>query len=113
MIDHLHQIKRFGYESKAALESGDLRRFAAIMHEHWQLKKQRSQSMTNSRIDEYYELARSNGALGGKLIGAGGGGFLMFYTEEKTRLRRAMRETGLREVRMRFDFEGAFLVARS
>ncbi|MBZ5576392.1 MAG: galactokinase [Acidobacteriia bacterium] len=113
MIDHLHQIKQFGYESKAALESGDLRRFAAIMHEHWELKKQRSRSMSNSQIDGYYQLARANGALGGKLIGAGGGGFLMFYTEDKTRLRRAMREAGLREVRMRFDFEGASVVARS
>jgi len=113
MIDHLHQIKRFGQESHAALEAGDLRRFAAIMHEHWQLKKQRSGSMTNPRIDEYYELARSSGALGGKLIGAGGGGFLMFYTEDKTRLRRVLRDAGLREVRMRFDFEGASLVARS
>lgn len=113
MIDHLHQIKRFGYESKAALEQGDLRRFAAIMHEHWELKKYRSSSMTNSRIDEYYDLARANGALGGKLIGAGGGGFLMFYTEDKTRLRHVMREAGLREVRMRFDFGGTALVTRS
>lgn len=113
MIDHLHQIKRLGYLSRTALETGDLRRFAAIMHEHWELKKQRSQSMTNSRIDEYYELARANGALGGKLIGAGGGGFLMFYTEDKTHLRRVMREAGLREVRVRFDFEGATMVARS
>ena len=113
MLNHLHQIKRFGYESKAALEAGDLRGFAAIMHRHWELKKQRSGAMTNSQIDQCYELARANGALGGKLIGAGGGGFLMFYTEDKTRLRRVMREAGLREVRMRFDFEGASLVARS
>lgn len=113
MIDHLHQIKRMGQESGAALESGDLRRFAAIMHEHWELKKQRSASMSNSRIDEYYALAQTHGALGGKLIGAGGGGFLMFYSEEKTRLRRALRDAGLREIRMRFDFEGASLVARS
>ena len=113
MIDQLHQIKRFGYESKAALEAGDLRRFADILHEHWELKKHRSQSMSTSRIDEYYELARAHGALGGKLIGAGGGGFLMFYTEDKTRLRHAMREAGLREVRIRFDFEGASLVART
>jgi D-glycero-alpha-D-manno-heptose-7-phosphate kinase len=113
MIEHLHQIKRFGYESKAALERGDLRRFAAIMHEHWELKKYRSESMTNARIDEYYELARANGALGGKLIGAGGGGFLMFYTEDKTRLRHALRAAGLREVRMRFDFAGTALVTRS
>ena len=113
MIDHLHQIKQFGYESKAALETGNLRRFAAIMHEHWQRKKYRSKSMTNSNIDQYYELALANGALGGKLIGAGGGGFLMLYTEDKTRLRHALREAGLREVRMRFDFEGTAVVVRS
>jgi D-glycero-alpha-D-manno-heptose-7-phosphate kinase len=113
MIDHLHQIKRFGCESKGALERGDLRRFAQIMHEHWELKKYRSRSMSNSNIDEFYQLARDNGALGGKLIGAGGGGFLMFYTEDKTRLRHVMREAGLREVRMRFDFEGSALVTRS
>ncbi|MEO8371203.1 MAG: galactokinase [Candidatus Solibacter sp.] len=113
MIDHLHQIKQFGYESKTALEQGDLRRFADIMHEHWERKKYRSQSMTNPTIDGLYGMARANGALGGKLIGAGGGGFLMFYTEDKTRLRHAMLEAGLREVRMRFDFEGTQLVTRS
>jgi D-glycero-alpha-D-manno-heptose-7-phosphate kinase len=113
IIDHLHQIKRFGYESKAALEKGDLRRFAAILHEHWELKKERSKSISNARIDECYGIALANGALGGKLIGAGGGGFLMLYTEDKTRLRRVMCEAGLREVRMRFDFEGAGVVARS
>jgi D-glycero-alpha-D-manno-heptose-7-phosphate kinase len=113
IIEHLHQIKRFGYESKAALERGDLLRFAAIMNEHWESKKRRSAAMTNSRIDEYYRLARANGALGGKLIGAGGGGFLMFYTEDKTRLRHVLRKAGLREVRVRFDFDGTSLVARS
>ena len=113
MIDHLHQIKCFGYDSKAALEAGDLRRFASIMHEHWERKKYRSKSMTNSRIDEYYQLARENGALGGKLIGAGGGGFLMLYSEDKTKLRRALTETGLREVRLRFDFEGTMPMTRS
>ncbi|MDE3165951.1 MAG: galactokinase [Acidobacteriota bacterium] len=113
MIGHLHQIKQFGFESKTALESGDLCRFADIMHEHWQIKKYRSRSMSNSLIDGYYELAREHGARGGKLIGAGGGGFLMLYSEDKTRLRHALREAGLREVRMRFDFEGTTLVARS
>ena len=90
-----------------------MRRFATIMPEHWERKKYRSKSMTNSAIDEYYQLARANGAVGGKLIGAGGGGFLMLYTEDKTRLRHALREAGLREVRMRFDFEGTQLVTRS
>jgi D-glycero-alpha-D-manno-heptose-7-phosphate kinase len=113
MIDHLHAIKQYGYESRTALESGDLQRFAEIMHEHWERKKYRSKSMTNSAIDEYYDLARRNGALGGKLIGAGGGGFLLLYCEDKTKLRHALREAGLREVRMRFDFEGTTLVARS
>jgi len=113
MIDHLHHIKRFGYESKEALESGDLRRFAAIMHEHWELKKYRSKSMSNASIDEYYQLARAHGALGGKLIGAGGGGFLMLYSEDKTRLRHVLREAGLREVRVHFDFEGTAVVTRS
>ena len=62
--------------------------------------------MTNSEINEWYDLAMSNGALGGKLIGAGGGGFLMFYAEDKAALRHALREKGLIEVRFRFDFEG-------
>lgn len=106
MIDNLHFVKQLGFDSKDAFEKGDLRKFAEIMHIHWEHKKKRSQGMSSSAIDEYYELARKNGALGGKLIGAGGGGFLMFYTEERTRLRSVMRHAGLREVRMRFDFEG-------
>jgi D-glycero-alpha-D-manno-heptose-7-phosphate kinase len=68
---------------------------------------------SNPDIDACYDLARQNGAVGGKLIGAGGGGFLMLYSEDKTRLRRALRDAGLREVRMKFDFEGAALMARS
>ncbi|MEO8593462.1 MAG: galactokinase [Candidatus Solibacter sp.] len=113
MIEHLHLIKQYGYEIKSALEEGDLRRFAGIMHQHWERKKYRSKAMTNSTIDSLYDLARAHGAVGGKLIGAGGGGFLMFYTEDKTRLRHAMLDAGLREVRMRFDFEGTQLVTRS
>ena len=113
MIDNLQYVKQLGYESKAAFESGDLRRFAEIMHVHWENKKRRSAGMSTGLIDEYYELARRNGALGGKLIGAGGGGFLMFYTEDKTRLRRVMYEAGLREVRFRFDFEGTRVLAQS
>jgi D-glycero-alpha-D-manno-heptose-7-phosphate kinase len=113
MIDNLHFVKRLGHESKQALEAGDLRGFAELMHLHWEHKKKRSAGMSNSVIDDAYQLARANGALGGKLIGAGGGGFLMFYTEDKTRLRRALRETDLREVRFRFDFEGTKIVTQS
>jgi D-glycero-alpha-D-manno-heptose-7-phosphate kinase len=113
MIENLHFIKQLGYESRAALEAGDLRGFADLMHTHWEHKKKRTKGMSNACIDGYYELARKNGALGGKVIGAGGGGFLMFYTEEKTRLRRAMYEVGLREVRFRFDFEGSKILTLS
>jgi D-glycero-alpha-D-manno-heptose-7-phosphate kinase len=113
MLDNLHVVKQLGYDSRAALEAGDLRAFAAIMEVHWEHKKKRTAGMSNDCIDEYYELARNNGSLGGKLIGAGGGGFLMFYTEDKTRLRRAMHEAGLREVRFHFDFEGTRLVTQS
>lgn len=113
MTGNLDFVKSLGVESKNALEAGDLRRFAEIMHVHWEYKKQRSDMMSNSMINDLYDLARKHGALGGKLIGAGGGGFLMFYTEDKTRLRHAMREAGVREVRMRFDFQGTMLVTQS
>jgi len=113
MIDNLHFVKQLGYDSKAALEAGDLRAFAKVMDVHWEYKKKRTAGMSSGCIDGYYELAKSNGSLGGKLIGAGGGGFLMFYTEEKTRLRRAMYETGLREVRFHFDFEGTRVLTQS
>jgi D-glycero-alpha-D-manno-heptose-7-phosphate kinase len=82
------------------------------MHEHWQHKKQRSGNMSNPKIDEWYELAMKNGAVGGKLIGAGGGGFLMFYAEEKAKLRHALTAAGLTEVRFRFDFEGTKIVVQ-
>ena len=113
MIANLHFVKELGYRSKEALEAGDLRRYAELMHVHWEHKKTRSPDMSNSRINDYYELGRANGALGGKLIGAGGGGFLLFYTEEKTKLRRAMRSAGLRELRFRFDFAGTTVVSQS
>jgi D-glycero-alpha-D-manno-heptose-7-phosphate kinase len=110
MLSNLHFVKEIGLESRKAFETGDLRRFAELMHVHWERKKVRTEGMSNPDIDEWYELARANGALGGKLIGAGGGGFLMLYTEDKTRLRRVMRTAGLREVRMRFDFSGTTVV---
>jgi D-glycero-alpha-D-manno-heptose-7-phosphate kinase len=106
IIDNLHYVKDLGLRSLKALETGDLRKFGALMNEHWQHKKKRSGAMSNPEIDKWYELAMRNGALGGKLIGAGGGGFLLFYTEDKKPLRHALREAGLEEVRFRFDFEG-------
>jgi D-glycero-alpha-D-manno-heptose-7-phosphate kinase len=106
MEENLHFVKDLGLQSKEALEAGNLHRFAELMNVHWEYKKQRSGAMSNDQIDAWYRLALANGALGGKLIGAGGGGFLMFYAEDKPRLRHAMAQTRLREVRFRFDFEG-------
>jgi len=113
MSNNLHFVKELGRRSKEALESGDLVQFAELMNVHWEHKKQRSGQMSNGQIDRWYELARKNGALGGKLIGAGGGGFLMFYAEDNVRLRHVMREAGLQEVRFRFDFEGTKVITQS
>ncbi len=106
MIENLHFIKDLAKQSQRALEQGDLTEFARLMDVHWQRKKERSKNMSNQAINEWYDCAMINGALGGKLIGAGGGGFLMFYANDRARLRHAMREKGLTEVRFRFDFEG-------
>jgi D-glycero-alpha-D-manno-heptose-7-phosphate kinase len=106
MIDNLHFVKELGLRSQRALEEGRPAQFGEILHEHWEHKKRRSKGMSNPQIDEWYELGRNNGAIGGKLVGAGGGGFLLFYTEDRKRLRHAMAKAGLEEVRFRFDFEG-------
>ncbi|HTX65951.1 MAG TPA: galactokinase [Opitutaceae bacterium] len=113
MLDNLHFTKELGYQSLAALEAGNLEEFARLMDVHWQRKKARSSGMSNAHINEWYDAAMASGALGGKLIGAGGGGFLMFYAADKTRLRHAMRQKGLQEVRFRFDFEGTKVVAQN
>jgi len=113
MLDNLHFTKELGYKSLDTLESGNLEEFARLMDVHWQRKKARSAGMSNDTINEWYDHAMANGALGGKLIGAGGGGFLMFYAGDKKRLRHAMREKGLQEVRFRFDFEGSKVVAQN
>src|SRR3954469_5792626 len=106
MIANLNYVKDLGLRSLDALENGRLIEFGKLMHEHWEHKKQRSGGMSNPTINQWYDHAMSNGACGGKLIGAGGGGFLMFYADDKTRLRHAMTTAGLTEVRFRFDFEG-------
>ena len=110
MTDNLHFVKELGYQSQEALEVGDLHRFGELMNVHWEHKKSRSGTMSNKDIDRWYNLAMDSGALGGKLIGAGGGGFLMFYAHDKTKLRHALVKEGLREVRFRFDFEGTKVV---
>jgi D-glycero-alpha-D-manno-heptose-7-phosphate kinase len=106
MVDNLHYVKELALRSLKALEAGKLTELGAIMHEHWLNKRKRSGGISNPEIDEWYDLATRNGATGGKLIGAGGGGFLLFHAEERQRLRHAMTRAGLREVRFRFDFEG-------
>jgi D-glycero-alpha-D-manno-heptose-7-phosphate kinase len=113
MIQNLHYIKDLAKRSQKAFESGNLEEFAKIMNEHWEYKKKRSSVMTNSKIEDWYKFAMENGALGGKLIGAGGGGFLMFYSEDKKRLRQAMKEAGLQEVRFRFDYMGTRVIVHS
>ncbi|MFH1903650.1 MAG: galactokinase [Candidatus Omnitrophota bacterium] len=113
MLENLHFIKDLGIQSKKALEKGDLIKFGNLMNVHWEHKKKRSKEMSNPKIDQWYNLAVDNGAVGGKLIGAGGGGFLMFYATDKTKLRHAMIQAGLKEVRFRFDFEGTKLIVQS
>ena len=106
MVDNLHYVKELGQRSLEAIETGNLTALGQLMDEHWQHKKKRSAAMSNPDIDRWYALAMENGALGGKLIGAGGGGFLLFYTEQKGRLRSALRGAGLVEVKLGFDYEG-------
>ena len=110
MLRNLNYVKALGYRSREALESGQLERFGQLMDEHWEHKKRRSDGISNPQIDKWYSLAMSNGAVGGKLVGAGGGGFLMFYAADRGRLRQSMADAGLEEVRFRFDFEGTRVV---
>jgi D-glycero-alpha-D-manno-heptose-7-phosphate kinase len=110
MINNLHYVKDLGYRSHAALVKGDTHLFGELMHEHWEHKKRRSGGMSNAEIDQWYALGMKNGAIGGKLVGAGGGGFLMFMAHDRGALRHAMLGAGLEEVRFKFDFEGTKVV---
>ncbi len=107
MLNNLHMVKRLGIESKNALESGETRIFGELMHEHWENKKKRSGGMSNPKINDWYDIAMQNGAIGGKLVGAGGGGFLMFMADDRNKLRNALIGAGMEEVRFKFDFEGS------
>jgi len=110
-LNAMHRIKEVGFKVRQALENGDLSEFGRLQHEHWLAKKDTSSKISNGPIDRYYEKALKNGALGGKLMGAGGGGFLMFYCEnDKDRLRKIMTKEGLREVRFGFEREGSKIV---
>jgi len=105
----LDTVKQIGYQVKEALETGNLRRFGELLDHHWQCKKRLSTKVSSAGIDRWYELAKRNGALGGKIMGAGGGGFFMFYCDNhnKACLRKAMAAQGLREMRFAIDFEGS------
>jgi D-glycero-alpha-D-manno-heptose-7-phosphate kinase len=110
MEQNLDAVKELGRKSVAVLERGDLRGFAELLSTQWEYKKRRSAAASNPEIDAACALALKSGALGGKLIGAGGGGFLLFYAEDKARLRHALASTPLREVRFAFDFQGTRVV---
>lgn len=112
MLGNLHEIARIGVGVKAALEAGDLAEFGRLLHEHWQLKRTRSAGMTTPDIDRWYEAGLASGAIGGKLVGAGAGGFLMFYTPHPQELRRAMAAEGLGELRFNFDHDGSTVIVR-
>jgi len=113
-IDTLHEIKKIGLETKKALELGDVDKLGEYLDEHWNIKKRLSESISNKLIDECYNFAKKNGALGGKIMGAGGGGFFMFYhngnNNEKTAFMKAMSKKDLKKMRFNFDFEGAKII---
>jgi len=114
MLDGLHFVKQLGQEIKSVLEAGDIKRFGELMHEHWMRKRGRSAGMSSNKVDELYELARTKGgATGGKLVGAGGSGFLLFHTPNRKLLREVMCGAGLNEMDFSFDFEGSVVMLRN
>lgn len=113
MVEALNVIEELGRRIRDALEHGDTAAFASLMHEHWLSKRERSAGMSNDAMNRWYEAGMANGALGGKLVGAGGGGFLLFYAEDPKALRAAMEREGLPEVRFSFEFEGSTMLVRA
>ncbi len=107
MLENLHRTKEIGFQSRDLLVSGDLFAYAELMHEHWLNKRRRSPGMANDRIDDLYMLARRSGVVGGKLVGAGGGGFLLVYAGNPADTRQAMAAAGATELPFDFDFVGA------
>jgi len=110
MLESLHFAKQLGWEVKRVLEAGQIEQFGGLMHEHWLRKRSRSAGMSSGLIDDAYEHALRRGrALGGKLVGAGGGGFLLLQTRDRPILRQAMAETGMQETEFGFDFAGSVM----
>jgi D-glycero-alpha-D-manno-heptose-7-phosphate kinase len=112
IIANLDRVKELGRRSRQSFLSGRLSDWGEAMQEHWEVKKRRSADMSSPQIDEWYELAIKNGAVGGKLVGAGGGGFLLFYAHDPRSLRRAMAHAGLRELRFHMGVEGTKVLNR-
>ncbi len=108
MLANLHRTKEMGRDSRELLLRGDLEAFASLMHDHWEQKRQRSGGMTNDRIDKLYATSRDTGVIGGKLVGAGGGGFLLVYAPHPEETREAMHSAGAPELPFSFEFTGAY-----
>ncbi len=115
MIQNLHRTKEIGLQTRKYLENGNIDMLGELFHAHWENKKKRSSAISDPKIDEAYEVARKNGALGGKLIGAGGGGFLMFYCDNgsKPKVINAVQKAGLRWERFNFDYDGAKILVNT
>jgi D-glycero-alpha-D-manno-heptose-7-phosphate kinase len=107
MIENLHRTKSLGYETRDLLLKGDLEGYACLMHEHWEHKRRRSEGIANERVDELYRIARCHGAIGGKLVGAGGGGFLLVFSDRPEETRKAMAAESAHELAFQFEFSGA------
>jgi len=110
MIENLKNIKKMGLEAKKLIENNDLKKYGELMNYHWRKKIERSKNITNKKINYLYEEALKNGAIGGKLVGAGGGGFLMFYAHDKTSLRKKMFNLKVEELKFKFDTEGTKII---
>jgi len=111
-VEHYHRIKEIGYLSLQALEQGDLVSFGELMHRHWEVKRELAGGVSNPEIDMTYHLAREKGALGGKIVGAGGGGFFLFFcpAAQKKAIRHALMERGLREITFSYDWQGSVVI---
>ncbi len=112
-MQRMHRIKALGHETKRILLTGNIDAYGEMLHEHWTNKRKLAANMADGTIDEHYDVARKAGAIGGKLMGAGGGGFFMFYVRaaERRRVQEALAARGLRPMRFRFDFDGARIMA--